>query len=125
MIKSIERTKESLDSLIDRTHDAVIGATERAERGVEFTAERTVTGTQAAGKSVRDSAESASSGAHRRVEGAAEAVDRGYAKVRNDLTRAATATTDYLAENPGKALLIAASVGFAVGMLARKPRQLA
>lgn len=125
MIKNIERTKDTLDSLIDQTHDAVIGATERTERGVEFAAGRAVAGTQAAGKSVRERTESAASGAHRRVEGAAEAVDRNYTKVHGDLTRAATAASDYLSENPGKALLIAASVGFAVGLLARRPQRLA
>ena len=39
-----------------------------------------------------------------------------------DLSRAATAATDYVAENPGKALLLAASAGFVLGMLVRRRR---
>ena len=34
----------------------------------------------------------AEAGAHRRVAGAAEAIDRGYTQARSDLARAATAT---------------------------------
>mgnify|MGYP003422723117 CR=1 FL=1 len=64
----------------------------------------------------------AEAGAHRRVAGAAEALDRGYTQARSDLARAATATTDYVTANPGKALLLVASAGFVLGLLARGRR---
>ena len=35
MIKNIERAKDGMDSLIDHARDAVVGAADRAERGVE------------------------------------------------------------------------------------------
>jgi ElaB/YqjD/DUF883 family membrane-anchored ribosome-binding protein len=122
MIKNIERTKDGMDSLIDRTRDAVVGATERAERGVETVAQRAVEAAHGAGESVREGAETASRGAHRRVENAAQAIDRGYSRARSDLSRAATATSAYVTENPGKALLLAASAGFVFGLLLRRRR---
>lgn len=120
--KGIERAQKGMDSLIDRTRDAVVGATDRAERGVESAAERVVKKTHAAGQHVRDGAESASRGAHRGVESTANAIDRGYTRVRSDLTRAARATTEYVTENPGKAMLFAASAGFLLGTLAHRRR---
>jgi ElaB/YqjD/DUF883 family membrane-anchored ribosome-binding protein len=111
MIKNIERTRDGMDSLIDKTRDAVVGATGRA-----------VETAQQAGKSVRDGAEKAARGAHQRVQGTAQAVDRGYTRVRGDLTRVSAATAEYVAENPGKAILFAASAGFLIGMLLRRRR---
>ena len=123
MIKNIERTQAGMDSLIDRTRDAVVGATHRAERGVESTAERAVETARLAGESVRGGAEKAARSAHQRTQDAAQAVDRGYDRVRGDLTRRAIATTEYVTENPGKSLLLAASAGFLVGVLMRGRRR--
>jgi ElaB/YqjD/DUF883 family membrane-anchored ribosome-binding protein len=122
MIKNIDRTKDGMDSLIDRTRDAVVGVADRAESGVESAAERVVERAHEAGEYVRDGAETASRGAHQRLEGAAKAIDRGYTRARGDLSRAATVATDYVTENPGKALLLAASAGFVLGMLVRRQR---
>jgi ElaB/YqjD/DUF883 family membrane-anchored ribosome-binding protein len=123
VIKNIERTKDSVDSLIDSTRGVVVGATERAERGIESTADHVVKRTHAAGKAVRESAETVSRGAHQRVEGAAKAAERGYVRARRDLSRVATATTDYVDANPGQALLLAASAGFLAGMLVARRRR--
>ena len=123
MIKSIERTKNGLDVLIDQTRDAVVNATDRAERGVGSAAESAVETSHEAGDYVREGAETASRGAHRRVAGAAIAIDRGYTRARSDLSRAAARTTDYLTDNPGKAMLFAASAGFVAGLLLRARRR--
>ena len=122
MLKNIERTKDGVDSLIDRTRDAVVGVADRAERGVEAAADRAAARAHTAGDYIRDGAETASRGAHQRVESAAQAIDQGYVRARGDLSRAATTVSDYVAENPGKALLLAGSAGFVVGLLARRQR---
>jgi ElaB/YqjD/DUF883 family membrane-anchored ribosome-binding protein len=122
VIKNIERTKDGMDSLIDRTRGAVLGVADQAERGVVSAAESAVKGAHVAGDFVREGAETVSSGAHRRMEDTAKAIDRGFVRSRSDLSRAAVATTDYLTENPGKALLIAASAGFVLGMSLRRRR---
>jgi ElaB/YqjD/DUF883 family membrane-anchored ribosome-binding protein len=122
MIQNIERTKDGIDSLVDRTRDAVIGVASRAERGVESAAEHVAEGAHAAGEYVRDGAKTASRGAHRRRQAAAKAIDRGYTRARGDLSRAAATATDYVTENPGKVLLLAAATGFVLGMLVRRRR---
>lgn len=125
MNRNIARTKDGMDDLIDRTRDAVVGAADRAERGVDSAAERVMAEAHAAGEHVRDGARTASRGAHRRLESAAQAIDQGYARARGDLLRAAGAATDYVTENPGKAVLIAASTGFVLGLLVHRHRRAA
>lgn len=125
MMKSVQRTKDGMDSLVDHAREAVVGATDRLERGVESAAGRLVDHAHVAGDYIRDEVEAASRGAHRRLHRAARAVSRGYSRARSDLSRVATASTDYVAENPGKALLIAASVGFLLGMAVGRRRRCA
>jgi ElaB/YqjD/DUF883 family membrane-anchored ribosome-binding protein len=119
-MKPIERTKESMDSLIDRTRDVVVGIADSAERGVEATAKQAVEKAHRAGDHVRGGAETASRGAHRGVESAAKVIDQGYKRASGDLSRVKAAARDYVAENPGRTLLLTASAGFALGMLMRR-----
>jgi ElaB/YqjD/DUF883 family membrane-anchored ribosome-binding protein len=123
MIKNIERTKDGMDSAIDRTRDAVIAVADHAELGVKSAAGRAVEGAGVASEYVRDGAETAGRGAHRRLDDTAKALDRGYTRARSDLSRATRAATDYINENPGKTMLLVASAGFALGMtMRRRPR---
>lgn len=122
MIKNIERTRDGMDSLIDRTRDAVVDATGRAERGVESAAERVVQGTHTAGDAIRDGAKTVSRDAHVRVRGAARTIERGYARASSDVSRVVNAGSDYVAENPAKALLLTLSAGFVLGLLVRGRR---
>lgn len=122
MIRNIERTQEGVGSLIDGTRDAVVEGSHRAENGIESAAQRVVETAHEAGDSVRRGAETASRGAHHTLEDAAKRIDRGYVRAQADLSRAAVAASDYVAGNPGKALLVAASAGFLTGMLVRSWR---
>lgn len=163
MYKNIERTVNTVDSLIDSAHSAVIGASERAERGVGYAAEKVAAKAESAagqvavkagvaaeqvavkaglaaeqvaatanvaaekahvaGEYVRGSADSVAQSAHQRLQAGADALDRSYARVRSDLSRAAEATSDYIAANSGKAVLFAASAGFLIGILATRGRR--
>jgi ElaB/YqjD/DUF883 family membrane-anchored ribosome-binding protein len=122
MTETIERAKVGVDSLIDLTRDAVVGAADGAERSVEAAAGRVVARTHAASDRVRGGTERASRGAHRGVERAATALDEGMIRAQSELSRATRAATDYVVANPGKAVLLATSAGFALGMLARRRR---
>ncbi len=119
MLKTIERTQGEVDSLIERTREAVTAASDRAEQGVETVADQVVEKAHDAGASLRSTVDSASAGAHRRVAGAAQSIDRGYSRVQSDLAHAATAATDYVTAHPGKSLLLAAAAGFVLGLLVR------
>lgn len=122
MIKSIERTQSGVDTLIDSTRDAVINGADGAEARIETAAEATVRASRAAAERLREGADSAARGAHRGVQGAAKAIDRGYARAQRDLSRVARGTTDFVTENPGKALLLAAGVGFLIGLVVQRRR---
>lgn len=122
MNRNIERTQDGVGTLIDNTRDAVVEGTHRAENGIETAAERLTEKAHGAGEYVRNGADSASRGAHHRLEDVAQRLDRGYTRAQADLSRAAGAASDYVAGNPGKSLLVAASAGFLTGMLVRSWR---
>lgn len=169
MDKKIERTVAGVDSLIDSTRGVVVGAADRAERGVGSVAEKVAEKTLVANEYVRNGAEKVAdkssvaseyvlAGAEKVAEKAsvaseyvragaecgsraaseklhaaadaidrgytraAGAIDRGYTRAKSDITRAAEATTDYVAQNSGKAVLVAASAGFLIGFLATRRR---
>ena len=123
MFKRAERTKDGIDTMIDQTHDAVVDVADRAQQGVESVAQLGVEKARTAGDSVRDGAGTASRGAHQGLQGAAEKVDRGYGRARSSLSRAAAASTDYVADNPGKAALFTAAAGFVLGVLVGRRRR--
>ncbi|HSL17155.1 MAG TPA: hypothetical protein VLB51_04545 [Methylomirabilota bacterium] len=123
MFKKAERTKDGMDSMIDQTHDAVVDVADRAQNGVETAAQYVVERARAAGDSLRDGAGTVSRTAHRGLQGTAQKIDRGYGRARSSLSRAATASTDYVAENPGKAALFTAAAGFVLGVLVGRRRR--
>ena len=120
MTENIERTRKGMDTLIDRTRDTVVAAPDPTERGVESAAKRVVERTHVAGERIRNRADQASLGAHRRLESSARALDRGYTRVRSDLSLTATAANNLVRRYPGEAVLIAASTGFVIGVLVRR-----
>lgn len=123
MFKKAERTKDGMDSMIDQTHDAVVDVADRAQHGVESAAQHMVERARAAGDSLRDGASTASRGAHLGLQSAAQMIDRSYGRARSQLSRGATASTSYVAENPGKAALFTAAAGFALGVLVGRRRR--
>jgi ElaB/YqjD/DUF883 family membrane-anchored ribosome-binding protein len=122
MSETIERAKAGLESLIDRTRDAVVGAADGAEKRVEVAAGRVVERAHTAGERLRGGAERASRGACQHVDRAAESLDSGMGAAKSELSRAARAATDYVVANPGKAVLLATAAGFVLGLLARRRR---
>jgi ElaB/YqjD/DUF883 family membrane-anchored ribosome-binding protein len=122
MIQSIERAKDGVDSMIDQTRDSVVGVANRAERCIESGVERVVDRAHVVGESLRDGAETAARGAHQQLRSTAKAIDRGYRRSSDRLGRGTTAATDYVTENPRRALLLVASAGFVLGMLTRRRR---
>ena len=55
-------------------------------------------------------------------EKAAEGLKQGYARVRKDLDDLSSDVNAYVKDNPGRSVLIAAAVGFVLGMLIRRDR---
>lgn len=53
---------------------------------------------------------------------ASESLRKGYRKVRKDMDGLTGDVNDYVRDNPGKSILMAAGVGFIVGLLLRNGR---
>ncbi|MFA6957173.1 MAG: hypothetical protein WC538_14990 [Thermoanaerobaculia bacterium] len=122
MNKNIEAAMGNIDSKIDRTREAVDAITSRAEQGVLKAADDVAQQTHDAGTYLHESVQAATQDAHQRLNDSALAIDRGYNRARSEMSRAAASARSFATENPGTALMIAASAGFAVGMLAHRHR---
>jgi ElaB/YqjD/DUF883 family membrane-anchored ribosome-binding protein len=122
MNKTIEAAVGNIDSKIDRTRDAVNAITDRAEQRVANAADGVVQQTHDAGTYLHDAVQTATSDAHTRLNDSALAIDRGYNRAKSEVSRAAASARSFATENPGTALMIAASAGFAVGILAHRHR---
>lgn len=124
MINKLEETKDRMNVIVDKTGEAVGGLADRAELGVENAAAKVVEGSQGARDYLRGKVDTATREVHRRLDQSATAIDRGYTRASSELSRAAEATTGYVSENPGKALMIAASAGFVLGFMVHRNRSL-
>lgn len=101
----IEKARESFEATRDKIEDLGEDVSERYERLSE---------------GLKKSAERASEKARMRYRDAAESLRSGYAKVRKDFDGLVGDATNYIRDNPGKSILIAAGVGFAIGLLFRR-----
>lgn len=122
MNTTIEAARENIDLLVDRTGNAVGVATDRAEQRVVSAADDVASRARDAGTYLRAKVLSATSGIHKGLDDSVLAIDRGYVRARSEASRAATAVTDFVSENPRTTMVIVASVGFALGILAHRNR---
>ncbi len=118
---TIERTKDSVNKMIDEAGDAVVGIADQVERVVEraadSAAEHVTDHAHSTADSVRDGAKTASRDARRQVDDAAKKATRKITRAQRKLSRAAAATTDHVVESPWVSLLVAGLGGFLLGML--------
>ena len=89
---------------------------------VEKKAKAIGAGAGKATQQVKESAEKASVAAKEKYGVAREKVKVGYDKARKDMDTLVEDVNEYTRDNPGKAVLIAAGIGFVLGMLIRPRR---
>jgi ElaB/YqjD/DUF883 family membrane-anchored ribosome-binding protein len=75
---------------------------------------------QKVAEEMRREAERAAQAAREKVETAMGGLRQGYAKVQKNVTTWGEDLSDFVRDNPGRSLLIAAGVGFLVGLLFRR-----
>lgn len=110
--KPIERAKELVNEGLDTAREKLQDvADDMGKRYKKVSAD------------VRRGAAKASDVARQRYDEAAETMRTGYTKVRKDVNDLATNVNEYVRDNPGKSVLIAAGVGFLVGLLFRRGRR--
>ena len=68
---------------------------------------------------VKEKAGQVSTAARERYDVAAERARQGYDKARKDLDHLTQDVNEYVRDNPGKAVLIAAGIGFLIGLIFR------
>ena len=77
---------------------------------------------QAAGKKLQEVKGQAGQATQVAREKAAEGLKQGYDRVRKDFDDLNADVNTYVKDNPGRSVLIAAGIGFLVGMLIRRDR---
>ena len=108
--------RKTVEEVQEKLGDAAQSGRERLSevaRGVEQRYQRVA-------EEMRREADLASKAAKERVDTAVTGLRQGYTKVRKDVGHLTEDVSDYVRDNPGKSLLIAAVVGFLVGLLFRR-----
>ena len=111
--KTLEEVEEKLG---DTAQAAAAGSRERISevaRGVEQRYQRVA-------EEMRREAERASKVAKEKVDTAVTGLRQGYGKVRQDVGVLSEDVNDFVRENPGKSIAIAAVFGFLIGLLFRR-----
>ena len=115
MDRPVDRVKEAVSDAVGEGLDA---ARERFEDAAEDIEQRY----RRVAKDARGRAAKVGEVARARYDEAAESVRRGYTKARHEVERVGGDVNDYVKENPGKSILIAAGVGFLIGLLVSRSR---
>jgi ElaB/YqjD/DUF883 family membrane-anchored ribosome-binding protein len=120
------KDSKAADAAKEKLGDGVEYAKEKLGEGVEYAKERlgevakdVEKRYQKVAEEMRKEAEKAKEKAKERMDVAVEGLRTGYDKVRKDVGELTDDFNDYVRDNPGKAVLIAAAVGFVVGLLIR------
>lgn len=103
--------------------DSTTRSFDRARASFEETAEkarRTVGDTVSGARAWADGESAAA--ARERVGDAVDQLREGYAQVQGEVEGVVDELTDYVRHNPGQSVLIAAGLGFLVGLLLRRGR---
>lgn len=121
----ISSVTDAIDSGAETAREAASATRDRFQRLSSDVQERY----EKASKDVRRGAERASSelrrgvtAARERYDDATEAVKQGYDKARTQASDLSKDVSVYVRQNPGKSVLMAAGVGFLIGLLFRGRR---
>lgn len=106
-----DRAKDFVAEKIEKTKSAVSDGLDTARDKFDGVAD-----------DLDDKYQRASEAAREKYRVAAEGVREGYGKVKTDIKRVSNDVNDYVRENPGKSLLMAAGAGFLLGLVMRRGR---
>ena len=120
--KTIDRAKDAVVDAFDDTRDRLDSGLDAARDLFEELADDVSEKAGATRREVRRRAEAARAFAKDKLGSAKEGLRQGYDRVRKDVGELSTDVNEYVRDNPGKSILIAAAVGFAIGLLVRGRR---
>ena len=111
-------TTDNAETAREEGARGVVSARERFQRLTNEVQDRY----QAVSDDVRRGAERATNEIRRGAEAARQGAREGYDKVRESAGQWSRDLSFYVRDNPGKSMLIAAGVGFLIGLLVRRGR---
>lgn len=114
-VEPLDRAKEKADEVLGKAREGYDTAKERLHHLGEEAGKRY----EKLSGDVRRGAERASAVAQQRYKETSETLRTGYTKVRKDLDGLTSDVNTYVRDNPGRSVLIAAAVGFLLGLLFR------
>ena len=118
-VKHIDEAKEKAKQAAEATGKAVQERLQTAREKFSEVADNLGKGAGSASTKVKEKADQVSSAAREGYGVAAERAKQGYDKARKDLDHLTQDVNEYVRDNPGKAVLIAAGVGFLIGLIFR------
>ena len=118
-VKHIDEAKEKAKEAAEATGKAVQERLQTAREKFTEVADNLGKGAGSASTKVKEKAGQVSTAARERYGVAAERARQGYDKARKDLDNLTQDVNEYVRDNPGKAVLIAAGVGFLLGLIFR------
>ncbi len=118
-VKHIDEAKEKAKQAAEATGKAVQERLQTAREKFSEVADSLGKGAGRASEQVREKAGQVSGAARERYGVAAEKARQGYDRARRDLDHLTHEVNAYVRDNPGKAVLIAAGVGFLIGLIFR------
>lgn len=113
-----EKARDGVVEGVNSARDRFKGLTKDVTKSYNRVSSDVRKGAERASAELRKSAEAA----RERAQETAESVREGYAKVRSQAGDLSEQVSSYVRENPGKSVLMAAGVGFLLGLLFRGNR---
>lgn len=111
-VMPLERAKDAVADGVERAREVVVDQLDAAREAVGDAARK-------ASKEVKREAAKAGRQVRETYDTAVDGLRTGYVKVRKDVAELSEDVGEYVRDNPGKAILMAAGVGFLLGLLLR------
>jgi ElaB/YqjD/DUF883 family membrane-anchored ribosome-binding protein len=111
--------KTTAEKPLTNVRDRVTALSDDVQGRVREMSDEVRRGAERAGEEIRRGYERASHAAREGYDDAAKNVRKGYRRMQKDLQSLSGDVNEYVRDNPGKSVLIAAGVGFLVGLLFR------
>lgn len=121
--KILDRAREVVSDAATGARDVVEDGLAEARDQFEDAAEEFERSARRTRREIRRHATRLGDAARDKYDAAVDGVQRGYKKVRKSAEDLTDDVNVYVRENPGKSILIAAGVGFALGLLLRSRRR--
>ena len=117
--QAAEATGKAVQERLQTARDKFSEVAENLGKGAGTASSKVKEKTGQATTKVKEKAGQVSTVARERYGVAAERAKQGYDKARKDLDHLTQDVNEYVRDNPGKAVLIAAGVGFLIGLIFR------